>query len=106
MFELQNQLRKLTSLPKNREAKHSETKHPMFDLLKNLCSKHQITVEQFFDFFNDPTHFTPAEWEQIQEHRAKVKDDIQRSLDNIANPVKTEQKYKELHEQRSWISMR
>jgi len=76
------------------------------ELFKSLCSKHQISIEQFYDFLSDPEQFEPDEWQQIQEEHKKLNDALTCTLDNIANPVQTEKKYKELEQMRHWIPMR
>lgn len=101
-FELQKSKKAEEKAATNKE----KNSNPVEDLLESLCSNHQISLEELTEHLNDSTKFHPQEWAQMLEFREKLENNLSCVLENISNPQKTDEKYKELEQARRWIFVR
>jgi len=80
--------------------------HPVVGLIDNICSEHQISMEQINDFLNDTANFSSAQWLEIQTFKKKLEDDLACAIANIIDPEETKSKYKDLQKAQQWIFVR
>jgi len=101
-FELQKskKIEEKTSADKNKNS------NPVKSFLEDICSQHQISLDELTDYLNDSSKFHPKEWAEMLEFREKLENNLSCVMENISNPQKTDDKYKELEQTRRWIFVR
>lgn len=62
-----------------------------------------VTQEQLTDFIEKEEHFTKDNWEELRKQRVKLEERLNRSLNNIRNPLKTKRAYSNLHIANHWL---
>lgn len=70
-----------------------------------LFSLIELTPEQLTAFVKKQEHFTQENWEELHKQRAQLEERLNRSLNNIRNPLKTKRALSNLHlaYQSNWL---
>ena len=84
--ELQKQIEEL-------ELEHERLRRAKLDLIVSLG----MTEEGVQELVNNPDAFPQGQWEEFCKMREKMIQDIQRDVDSIPDPKKTEETRKNLH---------
>lgn len=63
----------------------------------------EITHEQLTAFVEKEEHFTKDNWAELRQQKLKLEERLNRSLNNIRNPLKTKRAYANLHIANHWL---
>ncbi|MBS4167658.1 hypothetical protein [Parachlamydia sp. AcF125] len=66
----------------------------------------KVTDDQLTQFLHTKEHFTPENWNQIQEEKAKLSAKLQTDLQNIRNPQQQQKRYADLAVGAHWVFVR
>lgn len=75
-------------------------------LLEKFFAEHNLNEEEFHTFFENPDHFHPKTWEELQKASEQLNDQLELDLKCIKNPNSTVQKYKALSSANKWLFVR
>lgn len=73
----------------------------------NICKLYDVTIESVLKYVDDPSHFSPAQWESIQKSKEFFEKKVDQAIGKGAesNPSKKGRKGKFLGARNKWISM-
>lgn len=75
-------------------------------LLDKLFEGHGLTEEEFNAFFENPNHFYPETWEELQKANKQLNQKLELDLKFIKDSHSTAQKYKTLSSAKNWMFVR
>ena len=62
-----------------------------------------LSLEDIEEYIDNPNNFTTEKWEILQYNLKRLEDKLQRDLQNIHNPQKTEETYKTRNAAPHWL---
>ena len=63
----------------------------------------KVTPENLTLFIQNQSHFTPDNWETLQQERKALEEKLQLNLKNIPNPRKAKKAYRERQVGSNWL---
>lgn len=71
--------------------------------VKELYELMGVTAEQLTAYLENKNNFSDEEWNEIHQIKQQLDEKLNRSQNNIRNPLKVKRAYNDLHVRRNWL---
>ncbi len=65
-----------------------------------------ITQDQFVNYLENPEHFTESEWNDLEEHKKKLNQKLDLSINHINDPCKAAKTRADMRLSQNWLFVR
>lgn len=100
--DIESKIDKNRLLIEEMEIQHAALSRDVESLLQEL----KISADQISACLRSPQNFSQEEWETITNEKKMLDQKLLRELQNISNPAKTKQSYKDRVIQPHWLFVR